>query len=119
MASNIAPAEEETGLGTYVVNIVEQVIYPIQVRARSSEQAALEAEAIYGGDDFDPEEESLKVETGHGIYTEHIDTEVVACNGQALSIESSLLDQVIALQQHPVHRAKLARLIRKHFGDLK
>lgn len=88
MATYIKPAADETGeetdLSSYVVNIIEEVITPIQVRAKSPDHAAEEAEAVYGDNEFDPEAESLKVDTNHTIHTEHVGTEVVARDGHSL-----------------------------------
>jgi hypothetical protein len=103
----------------FVVNIVEQVLYPIQVRATSPEEAEQKAEEIYYDNEFTPTAEEAKVESKHVIFSDHIGTEVVARNGKAVSEESSLLDKLIELQRHPIYRERLERLVQENFGELK
>ena len=130
MATYTKPAKEVAGeeadLGSYVVNIIEEVIYPIQVRATSPDHAAKEAEAVYGGNDFDPEEENLKVETDHVIYTEHVGTEVVACGGHSLSRSDQLqikirlfcADRAISFEDKPSFSTARASIALDAFSKL-
>lgn len=94
MATSTTPTTKETddkgALSTYVVNITETVIYPIQVSAKSPVYAGAIAEEVYNGGEFNPEKESAKVDTGHDIYSEHVETEIVACNGKSLSQSAQL-----------------------------